>query len=254
MDQQLSLVLMSFTVGILVGLTGMGGAALLTPFLILVAGVKPVLAVGTDLAYGAITKVVGGAIHWRQHTVNLEVVKQLALGSIPGGILGVGLLRVANLRGADADEAVRHWLGVVLIVVAVVLLARTLGLLPQTMPSWMERRKRLATTVWGFLVGVAVGLTSVGSGSLMMPFLMMLNPGKPSEAVGTDVVHAAVLLGVTASLHGGAGHVDWGLVPVLLTGSIPGVMIGSRMSKRVPARELKMGLSALLLMTGVSLY
>jgi uncharacterized membrane protein YfcA len=254
LDSQFGLITMSFGVGILVGLTGMGGAALLTPFLILVVGVKPVLAVGTDLVYGAITKVVGGAVHWRQKTVNLETVRTLAIGSVPGGVAGVALLRALNSSAGGADESVKHWLGVVLIAVAVALLARSFGLLPQVMPAWMERRKRAVTITWGFLVGVAVGLTSVGSGSLMMPFLMMLNPGKPSEAVGTDVVHAAVLLGATATLHGGAGHVDWALVPVLLAGSIPGVLIGSRMAKLVPARELRVGLSALLLMTGVSLY
>ena len=129
--------LSGFLVGLLVGLTGMGGAALMTPFLILVLGTRPVVAVGTNLAYGALTKLVGALLHWRQGTVDLPLVKRLALGSLPAGLVGVAALRTMPTAGVDADDAVRRALGAVLILVAAVLLTRILGVgLPEMPDRW----------------------------------------------------------------------------------------------------------------------
>ncbi len=246
-------VLMSFLVGVLVGLTSMGGAALMTPFLILVVGVRPMMAVGTDLAYGAVTKIVGAWMHWRQHTVDLRVVLRMACGSVPAGMLGVLLVRYLHQAGLDPDQYLRRMIGVVLLVVAVLLLIRTFYKLPETPGKMLERHRTLLIVVWGAVVGFAVGLTSVGSGSLIAPFLIMLFPAEPAKVVGTDVFHAAVLVTATAFLYGQSGHVDWQLVPLLLAGSIPGVLVGSYLAPRLPVRTLRVALSVLLFTTGVKL-
>lgn len=248
------LVLMSFLAGMLVGLTSMGGAALITPFLILVVGVRPVLAVGTDLVYGSVTKIVGAAMHWKQGTVDVRLALRLAIGSIPGGITGVLIIRHMTASGRNVDEGLRHVLGVVLVLVAAAVLARAFDLMPQGCPEWLRRNEKAATIGWGAFVGLSVGLTSVGSGSLMVPFLLMLNPLRPAEVVGTDVFHAALLVTATAALHTQAGNVDWSLIPHLLLGSLPGVLLGSYLASRVPARGLKIGLSMLLFATGIKLF
>ena len=213
---------MSFLAGTLVGLTSMGGAALMTPFLILVLGVRPVLAVGTGLAYGAITNMAGAAMHWRQGTVDMRVVRYLAFGSVPG--------------------------------VAVLMLVRTLyGRFPEPRPDFLKQYRRPVTIAWGAVVGFAVGLTSVGSGSLVAPFLLMLYPGIPARVVGTDVFHASVLISAAAALHVEAGNVAWRLLPYLLMGAVPGVLMGSYLAPRLPARTMRLGLSVVLLTTGVKL-
>jgi uncharacterized protein len=249
------LLLMSFLIGLLVGLTSMGGAALMTPFLILVLGVRPVLAVGTDLAYGALTKITGAWMHWRQGTVDLKVVRHLALGSLPGVIAGAIVISYLRSRGAHTDGYVRVALGVVLVCVSIVILLRSL--VPKVLPplplEWFHRNAKTATTIWGAAVGFAVGLTSVGSGSLITPFLMMIYPGKLPLVVGTDVFHAAILVSAGACFYVGTGQVDWKLVPILLIGSVPGVMLGSRLATRLPPRTLRVALGTLLLATGITL-
>jgi uncharacterized protein len=251
----ISLIFMSFGVGVLIGLTSMGGAALMAPFLILVLRVNPVTAVGTDLVYGAVTKIVGAWVHIRQGTVDLPVVKKLATGSIPGGLLGALLVILLPRLTHDAEYYVKKAIGVLLLVVAVVLLVRILWPVSKATPS-VKRLKFLnekGTVIWGAVVGFCVGATSVGSGSLLAPFLMMLYPSKTSKVVGTDVFHAAILVSVTGMAHATSGGVEWNLVPVLLAGSIPGVLFGSRIAARVPARPLRTGLAALLAVTGYSM-
>jgi uncharacterized membrane protein YfcA len=249
------LVLMSFLVGLLIGFTSMGGAALMAPFLILVLGVRPVTAVGTDLVYGAVTKIVGAWVHVKQDTVDMPIVKKLATGSVPGGLLGALLVILLPKATHKADHYVQSAIGGLLIVVAVILLIRMM--IPQGPPPSEERMAFLrgpGCIIWGAFVGFCVGATSVGSGSLLAPFLMMLYPVKTSKVVGTDVFHAAVLVSVTGLAHVAAGGVEWSLIPVLLAGSIPGVLIGSRLAPRVPARPLRTGLAALLLFTGFRMF
>lgn len=254
MTSDVSLLLVSFLAGILVGLTSMGGAAIVTPFLVLVLGVRPVLAVGTDLVYGAVTKIVGAWMHWRQGTVNMAVVRRLAMGSVPGGFTGVMLIRKLDKMGIAADDFLRPVLGVVLMVVSVVILARTFDLIPERAPAWLERNPERWTVIWGFLIGMAVGLTSVGSGSLLIPFLIMVMKGdSPSKIVGTDVFHAAILVSATAGLYVQAGNVNWEPIPHLLIGSIPGVMLGSYLAPRLPARGVRVGLGVVLFATGFKL-
>lgn len=250
------LLLMSFGVGILIGLTSMGGAALMAPFLILVVGVRPVTAVGTDLVYGAITKIVGAWVHWKQGSVDLPVVRKLATGSVPGGIAGALLVIVLPRFTHNAEHFVKRAIGTLLVLVAVILIVRILSPIAPVTPS-AKRLKFLSekgTVIWGAVVGFCVGMTSVGSGSLLAPFLMMLYPSKPSRVVGTDVFHAAILVSVTGLAHATSGGVEWSLIPVLLAGSIPGVLLGSRIAARVPARPLRTCLAALLLFTGYSMF
>ena len=246
------LVVMSFCVGVLIGLTSMGGAALMAPFLILVVGVRPVTAVGTDLVYGAVTKIVGACVHLKQGTVDLPIVKKLAIGSVPGGLLGSLVVILLPRITHDAERDVQRAIGALLVLVAIVLLARMIAFSPKATPSvkTLKFLQDRGTVIWGAVVGFCVGATSVGSGSLLAPFLLMLYPSKTSKVVGTDVCHAAVLISVTGIAHATSGGVEWSLVPFLLLGSIPGVLLGSRLSTRVPARPLRTGLAALLLLTG----
>lgn len=243
-----------FVVGILVGLTGMGGAALMTPFLILVLGTTPVVAVGTDLVYGAVTKVVGAFVHWRHGTVDLQLVRRLAVGSVPGGLLAVGAIHLLPGSDLNSDTAVRRALGVMLVVVAVTLLSRGLGVplpaLPERWRTWMRGR---GTVVAGFVIGALVGFTSVGSGSLLIAFLVATYALTPAQIVGTDVFHAAILVTATGVAHAQAGVVDWSIVAGLLVGSVPGVALGSWLAPRTPAPALRIGLAVLLLVTGVAL-
>jgi uncharacterized protein len=248
------LVSASFAVGMLIGLTSMGGAALMTPFLILVVGVKPVLAVGTDLAYGAITKVLGAFLHWRQGTVDVPLAWRTALGSVPGGLLGVYAVAQLHRMGIDADVYLRRALGVVLVMVALVIILRLIiGEKSARRDLEAAETARRWVPLWGAAVGFAVGFTSVGSGSLMAPMLMLVFPLMPAKAVGTDLFHAAVLISVTAAAHSGAGHVEWGLMPSLLLGSMPGVFLGSLMAPHLPPRPLKFGLATVLFATGLKL-
>jgi uncharacterized membrane protein YfcA len=246
------IVVTSFVVGILIGLTSMGGAALMTPFLVVFAGLPAVLAVGTDLVYGAITRIVGAGLHYRQGNVDLRIVKLLSMGSVPGSILGFLFVHNLHRFGIEGNEWVKHALGVVLVVVAVVVLYRTIFIDkdPRLLPA--ARVPALTISV-GALVGFAVGLTSVGSGSLLTPFLVLLFPRNAARVVGTDVFHAAILITASACLYVHAAQVQWDLVPPLLAGSVPGVLIGSAMASRIPARGLRFGLSALLFATGYRL-
>jgi uncharacterized protein len=248
-----SFILMSFAVGVLIGLTSMGGAALMAPFLILVMGVKPVTAVGTDLVYGAVTKIVGAWVHLKQGTVDLPVVRKLAVGSVPGGLAGALVVILLPRYTHAAEQYVQRAIGGLLVIVALALLARMLLPLPAgpASPRYYEFLHGRGTTIWGAFVGLCVGATSVGSGSLLAPFLMLLYPSKTAKVVGTDVFHAAILVSVTGLAHATSGGVEWSMIPYLLAGSIPGVLLGSRLAPIIPQRPLRTGLAAVLLFTGV---
>jgi uncharacterized protein len=250
----MALLLMSFAVGLLTGLTSMGGAALMTPFLLLVVGVRPILAVGTDLVYGAVTRMVGAWMHFRHGTIDMRTVRHLACGSIPGGFAGFFLLQLLQHNGVNPDQYLRRAIGVVLVVMSAILLLRSLYPLPQHTPVISPKRLKFLTIGWGALAGLAVGITSVGSGSLIAPFLLALYPKDPVRIVGTDVFHSALLVTTTAMLYTNAGKVEWQLVPILLAGSIPGVLVGSYFATRVPIKGLRVSLSLVLLATGIKLF
>lgn len=254
MPFDVALVAAGFLVGLLVGLTGMGGGAVMTPFLISVVGIGPVVAVGTDLIYSAATKIVGAWLHTRQQTVDFALVKRLAMGSVPAGLAAVAAISFLPAVGVDADLAVKRALGAVLILVAVVILCRLFAARERAVPErWRAALEGRGTIVAGAVVGALVGFTSVGSGALLVPFLICVYPLSPAKVVGTDVFHAAILVSVTGLAHAQGGAVDWALAVTLLAGSIPGVTLGTWMAPRAPVRVLRAGLASLLLITGLSL-
>ena len=232
---ELDVSLAGFLVGIVVGLTGMGGGALMTPILVIVFGIKPLAAVSSDLVAAFVMKPIGGGIHWRRGTVHVGLVRWLMLGSIPGAIGGSYL--VSHLD-SDVDDLLQTVLGAVLLVAAASMAARAYvgthrRVAPPGVDQTREPVRRLATVVVGVVGGLIVGVTSVGSGSLMIVALMLLYPLlSPRQLVGTDLVQAVPLVGAAA-----LGHVIWGelqfdLTGSLLLGSIPGVIIGAHWSSR----------------------
>jgi uncharacterized protein len=246
------IVLFGFGVGILVGLTGVGGGSLMTPILILIFGFKPVTAVGTDIAYGAITKTVGGWRHFKQHTVNQSLSTWMAFGSVPAAIAGVyGLDTLEKSTGKSFDDTVLTAVAAALVFTGVVLLARA-TFLPKTVAREreelvLERRHKVAAVLLGVSVGFVLGVTSAGSGSLIAVGLIMLFRLAPRQVVGTDVFHAAILLWAAAIAHVVAGNVDYGLAGTILLGSIPGVWIGSHWSVRTPVAALRTGLGVIMI-------
>jgi uncharacterized membrane protein YfcA len=245
-------------VGFLVGVTGTGGGALLTPLLILLGWAPPMIAVGTDLVWSTLTKSVGAVVHWRQQTVDMSIVKRLALGSIPGALVGLSLLAHFHASGThNLDRLILRMLGVALVVVAFSLFLRAFRGTRPAPPSLDQgdvRRRAWLTTLAGLVVGFLVSITSVGSGSLIIASLVVLFPGTPlKRMVGSDIVHALLLVGVSALGHLGMGSINTHLLGALLVGSIPGVWLGSRMTARVPEKALRPVLGTTLLLLGCKL-
>jgi uncharacterized membrane protein YfcA len=241
------IVLFGLGVGVLVGLTGIGGGSIVTPLLILVVGTKPIVAIGTDLAYGAITKTLGGWRHLRKGTVDLGLSLWLAVGSAPGALAGVILIESIP-HGEGFDDGLLLGLGVALMLVAIAVLVRPL-FLPggrERESVTMDRRMKIVTVVMGFLLGAVLGVTSVGSGSLIGLALIVVFRLTPHRVVGTDVFHAAILLWVAALGHLAFGIVDFGLMLNILVGSLPGVWIGTNLLPRMPTIGLRITLGAVL--------
>ncbi|HEY7031523.1 MAG TPA: sulfite exporter TauE/SafE family protein [Thermomicrobiales bacterium] len=254
-DGHLLLPVFGFVVGLLVGLTGMGGGVLMTPLLMLGLGMPAGAAVGTDLAYSTVTKIVGAWQHRRLGTIDTRVVRDLATGSIPATIAAVATLAWLDARNAGAtDQWLRKAVGVALIVAVGLMLRRFLqahfGQTEEATPVAYRRRRVIAIGVLG---GFVVGITSIGSGTLIIALLVMVAPLPSRCLVGTDVAHAALLVGTAALGHLFLGSVDLVLAALLLVGSIPGVLIGSRLVVVVPRRPLQIGLAGLLLSSAVSM-
>lgn len=255
MDFRISI--LGFLVGVLVGLTGMGGGAVMTPALILLGLARPVIAVGTDLVWGTLTKAAGSFIHWRQKTVDFKIVLRLAIGSIPGALLGLALLaHLHHSNGAAMDKFLVRMLGVAMMVVAASLFVRSFWKRHVRSTTEHADTNQLAwlTMLVGTVVGFLVSVTSVGSGSLIIACLVLLYPATPlRRIVGSDIVHALLLLGVSAVGHLGIGSVNVPLLAALLMGSIPGVWLGSKMSATVPERFLQPILATTLFFLGYKL-
>jgi len=255
MDIKLSV--LGLVVGFMVGLTGMGGGALMTPALILLGLARPSLAVGTDLVWNALTKSVGSIVHIRQHTVDNRIVKRLAIGSIPGALAGIWLLVVLRRRGVQyEDKVVVLVLGVALVCVAVALYARTLvgAYLHLPTQEQVSRGPWWLTSVVGLAVGFLVSITSVGSGTLIIASLVFLYPATPlKKLVGSDIMHALFLVGVSAIGHAGLGTINYKLLGSLIVGSVPGVWLGSKLSARFPEKALRPILATTLLYLGLKL-
>ena len=244
------LVVFGFGVGVLVGTTGMGGGSLMTPLLILLFGIKPVVAVGTDLAYAAVTKTVGGIRHFHKGTVQLDIAGWLAVGSIPGALAGVALLELLDLE----DDLILA-IAVGLVLTGALILARALVLTGEGEREEiaLDRRHKAFAAVLGLSVGTLLGVTSAGSGTLIAVGLILGFRLTPRRVVGTDVAHAAVLLWVAAFAHLISGNVDLALAGTLLLGSIPGVWIGTNLSTRLPERGLRPALGIVMFTSGLAL-
>jgi uncharacterized protein len=253
-----AIVLFGLGVGFLVGATGMGGGSLMTPLLIIVFGIKPVVAVGTDLAYAAVTKTVGGWRHFRSGTVFPRLAFWLGVGSCPGALLGVWVLeRLRKAFGADFDTFMLFSIAGALLLVGGLILWRALA---GSVHSERERgafrmqtRHKVAAVALGAFVGFVLGITSAGSGTLISVGLILGFRLTPRRVVGTDVAHAAVLLWVAALAHLVSGNIDFGLAGTILIGSLPGVWLGTHAAVRLPERGLRPALGIVLLASGLGL-
>jgi uncharacterized protein len=252
-----AIIFFGFGVGFLVGLTGMGGGSLMTPLLILVFGIKPVTAIGTDIFYAAITKTAGGWRHLKLKTVNLPLTWWMALGSVPSAIAGVWFLDILKDRlGEDLDETVFAILAACLLVVGAITLLRGLFLahaIAERDDFEMHTRHKVAAAGIGATTGFVIGLSSAGSGTVIAIMLIAIFRLTPQRVVGTDVFHAAVLLWAAGIAHMVGGNVDFGLAANILIGSVPGVVIGSNLSVKWPQGLLRLALGVVLVAAGVAL-
>ena len=228
-------------IGILVGMTGMGGGSLMTPLLILIFGIQPTTAIGTDIFYSAVTKTVGGWRHLRMKTVNMELVKWLALGSVPAAVGGVALVSVIEQHvGEDRlDSLVYAVLGGTLLMVGIITLARALilrNLVDERDRFDVERRHKVAAVLIGATTGFVIGITSAGSGTVIAILLIAVYRLAPKKVVGTDVFHAAILLWAAGIAHSVGGNVDFTLAGNILIGSVPGVDRSAPPSPAKPRR------------------
>jgi uncharacterized protein len=244
-------------IGLLVGLTGMGGGALLTPFLILFFGFKPTLAVGTDILHGAVFKTIGAVRHRRLGTVHARMTFWMFLGSGPMSLLGVQTAEWLEGRYGDGVESTSaKVVGAALILGGLGFLAKTFvprGIQSDDAPFLLQHRDRVAALALGIAGGFIVGLTSVGSGTFFALVMLLIFPLTAAKIVGTDIFHAAALLWVAGIAHLIHGNVDLGAMGWLLLGSIPGILIGSQMTVKLPERSLRVALATVLLASGVRL-
>jgi uncharacterized protein len=244
--------LIGTVVGILVGLTGLGSGVLLLPVLIFGLGIPPIVAVGSDAAFSALTKLGAGFLHWRQGTVNWRLVRALAFGSIPGAFGGV--LFLAHLRavyGNGVNDILKSIIGVLLVFIPLLLLSQGMFSKPALTMSQLMPSSGIGVSLIGLFAGFLVGVSSVGSGTIVLLLLVLLIHCSPAVLVGTDIIHAVILTGFTSLLYLRLGTVDFRLVMALLIGSIPGALIGVRLSTQLPSPWLKKVLCVALLAAGL---
>lgn len=250
----LTYVASGFAVGLLVGLTGVGGGSLMTPLLTLLFGINPTVAVGTDLAFASITKTAGTLAHRVRNTVHWDIVKRLCVGALPAAVLATLALNYFGALDKHIGQIIRYTIAfsVLLTVVAIIFRGR--------MQAWMNahpdrqlhgRAQTVATVVAGAAIGVLVTVSSIGAGAVGATILVLLYPKlKPAEIAGTDIAYAVPLTAIAAFGHWWLGSINWELLGMLLIGSLPGITIGSLAARAVPEKFLR-GLLATTL-TGVA--
>src|SRR5688572_8051507 len=243
-------------VGFVGGLTGMGGGALMTPLLVLLFGVQPLAAVSSDLVASLIMKPVGSAVHLKRGTVHRGLVKWLVIGSVPAAFVGVLMLKAFG-TGEELQEFVKAALGIALLVVSVALVLKALVSRRESessdAPPSIDARP-LPTAVVGVIGGLVVGMTSVGSGSLIILMLLVLYPRlRLSELVGTDLVQAVPLVAAASLAHLLFGDFRLSLTVSILIGAIPGVYLGARLSSRAPDHWIRPALVVVLTASGLKL-
>ncbi|HEY9751066.1 MAG TPA: sulfite exporter TauE/SafE family protein [Allocoleopsis sp.] len=234
--------------GIVVGLTGIGGASLITPMLIFIFQVPASIAVSSDVVAATLMKVTGGWKHWQQKTLDMAAVKWLAIGSVPGSLMGVGLLHWLRQTGEfNLDAVLLRLIGVAILMVTLAALLQLLLLTfvptlkyPALPKIDLEATSgRMAAIAIGAILGCIVGLTSVSSGSMFALALIAFFQLEARKLVGTDLVQAAILLGFTSLGHLSLGTVDWSLVIPIWIGSLPGVLVGTKLCQIAPQRALR---------------
>lgn len=245
--------LSGFFVGLLVGQTGVGGGSLMTPILVLLFGIHPATAVGTDLLYASATKTVGTLVHGLNHTVDWRIVRRLASGSVPATVITLLVISNFAVTSPASGRIISTVLGIMLLLTAVSLVFRQrfLSLMGPTLDRLSPRQSRQLTVITGVILGVLVTLTSVGAGAMGVTALLMLYPRVPMAIiVGSDIAHAVPLTLVAGIGHWWLGSMDWPLLTSLLSGSIPGIILGSYLSTRVPDSVLRPMLAAVLCIVG----
>jgi uncharacterized membrane protein YfcA len=245
--------LAGLVVGVIVGLTGVGGGSLMTPLLVLFGGVPPVTAVGTDLLHAALSKVGGVWVYARRGSVDWRLVGRLAAGSLPACLICLALIHYAVRDARVVSSAISHFLGFALILTALATVFR------ESIWRWARGRRpenaRPPHFGWFAITGAAIGtlvtVSSVGAGAIGVTALMLLVPALRTTAiVGSDLAHAVPLTLVAGLGHASAGAVDWTLLGSLLAGSLPGVWLGSQLSHRIPDRALRIVLGGILVLVG----
>jgi uncharacterized membrane protein YfcA len=253
-DWKLSLA--GLLIGVLVGMTGMGGGSLMTPMLVFLFGFKPTVAIGTDILHGAIFKSFGAARHRQLGTVHARLTLWMLVASAPCSLLGVGLSTWLKHRYGDGFEDTAA------VILGVALIAGGIGFAVKTFVAGREKSDapflltpvdRRIAVLTGALGGFIVGLTSVGSGTFFGLVMLLVFPLTAAKVVGTDIFHAAALLWVAGAGHLAAGNVDLHATAWLLLGSIPGVLLGSQVSVNLPDTALRLGLATTLTLSGIKL-
>ncbi|MDR2220037.1 MAG: sulfite exporter TauE/SafE family protein [Methylobacillus sp.] len=257
-------IISGFMVGLLVGVTGVGGGSLMTPLLVFAFGFKPVVAVGTDLLFAAITKSGGVLVHHGNHkSVEWRIVGLLAAGSLPAALAALYVLHHFTRLGADITPIITHALGIALILTSLALFFRAWLQRKAQKTAWpwqpdgdqperFHRWQAPATIVTGLVLGVLVTLSSVGAGALGTVALLFLYPRLPTvKIVGTDIAHAIPLTAIGGFGHWQMGAVDFTLLGSLLIGSLPGIWIGSHLSSRIPEKFLRPVLASVLMLIGL---
>ncbi len=240
-------------VGLLVGMTGVGGGSLMTPLLVLAFGFHPATAVGTDLLYASATKTVGTVVHGFSGTVDWKVVRRLALGSVPATLLTLLALAYAGTKFDGTEHVITVTLGLALIATAIAMAFRRqiLAYYADTIDAMTDSKVKRLTVILGLALGVLVSLSSVGAGALGMTALLILYPKLPTNRlVGSDIAHAVPLTLIAGMGHWAMGSVDFGLLLSLLIGSVPGIIVGSLISARIPDRISRAVLAGTLAIVG----
>jgi uncharacterized protein len=244
-----------FIVGLLVGLTGVGGGSLMTPILVLFFHIKPALAVGTDLLYASVTKSVGIFAHGKLGNIDWKIVKRLMVGSIPASILTTYYLRQIDVASTGAVDIIKFYLGIALLLTSIAVIFRPY-LIEKSKVTLLKKDSAIAiaTIILGLILGGLVTLTSVGAGALGVTALLLIYPKIGiTKIVGTDIAHAVPLTLVAGIGHASLGTVDYSLLGVLLIGSIPGIYIGSHLSSKVSEQSVRYVLALILIYVGQKL-
>jgi len=253
----ISYVISGFAVGLLVGLTGVGGGSLMTPLLTLLFGVSPTVAVGTDLAFASITKSAGTFTHKMRGTVNWHIVRLLCFGALPAALFATLCLKHFGALNQEIGQVIRYTIAVSVLLTVIALLFK------RNMLEWLNRHpeKQLhgrtldaATILSGAVLGVLVTVSSIGAGAIGATLIVLLYPHmKPAEIAGTDIAYAVPLTAIAAVGHWWLGSINWALLATLLIGSIPGIVLGSMAARAVPERILRVLLAATLTLVAAKL-